>query len=303
MLGTLVLTAGAAYAGYRLFPEPLFNLAMASQRMRAGLSLKETFVDGHRISYLEGGRGEPLLLLHGFGANKDHWPLVARYLTPQYRVIALDIPGFGDSSRVPEASYSLDLQLNRLEEFAQTLGLGRFHLGGNSMGAYLAAMYAARKPDQVDSLWLLAPPGVAAAATSELSRYIARGDNLLLIDSETKGKRLQSMIFCKAPFVPKGFLNVWLTRALGDNMFNSKLFGELFAEPIMLDQRCAGLATRALIVWGDDDRLLDVSGAAELHKLLPNSDVRIMRGMGHCPMLERPRNTAQDFLNFHGRAL
>jgi abhydrolase domain-containing protein 6 len=303
MLGTLLVAAGASYAGYRLFPEALFNFGVSAQRHLSGLSLKDVIVDGHRVPYLEGGQGETLLLLHGFGAEKDHWTQVARFLTPHFRIIAPDLPGFGESSRRSEANYGLDSQLDRIAEFIRTLGLSNFHLGGNSMGGYLAAMYAARAPDQVRSLWLLAPAGVASAEPSELFQQIGTGDNTLLIDSEVKGKRLMHMLFSKAPFVPEEFQKIWRQRAITNCPFNTKIFQELFGEPVMLDERIKELATPTLIVWGADDRILHVSGAHGLKQLLPNARVRLVPGVGHCPMIERPRDSAADFLNFHQRAI
>lgn len=303
MLVNLIIVAGVAYAVYRLFPEPLFNFAVRMQRRAAGLVLKETMVDEHRVPYLEGGRGEPLLLLHGFGAEKDHWSQVAKFLTPHFRVIAPDLPGFGESSRIPDARYDLEHKLDRIGKFATAVGISKFHLGGNSMGGYLAAMYAARAPDQVQTLWLLAPAGVGGAEQSELLQMLARGDNLLLVDSEVTGKRLAGMLFGKTPFVPEAFNRVWRQRAMRNREFNAKIFTELFSQPITLEERISGLATPAYIVWGDDDRMLHVSGAQALQRLLPNAQVRIMPYMGHCPMIERPRDTAVDFLNYHRRAI
>ena len=77
-----------------------------------------------------------------------------------------------------------------------------------------------------------------------------------------------------------------------------KIFGEVRNQSIPLEKRVAGLKTPTLIVWGDQDRVLHVSGAEILHKLLPNSQVVIMHGVGHVPMLEQPRQTAEDYLAF-----
>lgn len=303
MLVNLIIVAGIAYAVYRLFPEQVFNFAVRMQRRASGLVLKDTMLDDHRVPYLEGGHGEPLLLLHGFGAEKDHWTQVAKFLTPHFRVIAPDLPGFGESSRRPDARYDLDHQLDRIGKFAASVGISKFHLGGNSMGGYVAAMYAARAPEQVSSLWLLAPVGVAGAEESELFRMIRNGDNILLADSEAAAKRLAALLFAKMPFVPEGFNRVWRQRAMRNRTFNAKIFEEMFSQPVTLNERVNGLTTPALIAWGDDDRMLHVSGADALKKLLPNANVRIMPYMGHCPMIERPRDTAVDFLNFHRRAI
>lgn len=302
MTEILIIALAGIYLAYRIIPEQVYDTLVRLQRKSAGLTRKELAVGDHQIVYLEGGKGETLLLLHGFGAEKDHWTQIAKFLTPHYRVIAPDLPGFGESSKRSEARYGADDQLARLKAFAQALGLEKFHLGGNSMGAYLAALYAAYAPSEVQSLWLLAPPGAAEAEESELFRMVRRGDNILLVDSDATGKRLASMLFCKTPFIPAEFAALWRRRIIAAHLFNTKIFGEIFGEPIPLDARIKGLQVPAFVVWGDDDRLVHSSGANLIGAMLPQSEVRVMRAMGHCPMLERPRDTALDFLNFQRKA-
>jgi pimeloyl-ACP methyl ester carboxylesterase len=116
--------------------ETLTHLALDWQRWRSGLTRKEIEIPGGlRYVYLEGGRGEPLLLLHGFGANKDNFTPIARYLTPHFRVIAPDHIGFGESSHPQDAEYAAPAQAERLRLFMQALGIPRFHLGGSQWGA------------------------------------------------------------------------------------------------------------------------------------------------------------------------
>lgn len=303
MTEVLLVTGIGLYLAYKFFPARVYDALVKFQRNAAGLARREITLGDHTIAYLEGGQGEPLLLLHGFGAEKDHWTQIAKFLTPHFRVIAPDLPGFGESSKKLEASYHVDEQIARLQGFARALGLPAFHLGGNSMGAYLAALYAAHAPSEVKSLWLLAPAGVAEAEESELIRMVHKGDNVLIVDSEETGQRLASMLFCRAPFVPAEFARLWRQRIIAAKDFNQKIFDEVFTEPVLLNDRVKGLEVPAYIVWGDDDRLVHASGAELLARMMPNAEVRLMRAMGHCPMLERPRDTALDFLNYHRKGL
>ncbi len=286
---------------YYLAPGLLLSLITALVRRTAGLKLAVTEVDGHRVPYLHGGHGEPLLLLHGFGANKDHWPIVARLLTPHFRVIAPDLPGFGDASRHAAANYGVEQQLARIAAFARALGIDSFHLGGNSMGGYLAALYALRHPEQVKSLWLLAPAGVLSAEPSEVLRLLEAGDNPLVATDIASFDRLASLCFCKQPYLPAQFKKPLLARAIAEAPFNTKIFGDMFSEPVALEERVAALVPRTLVVWGDDDRVLHPSALDILRPLLRNGEFILMRDMGHVPMIERPAETALDFLRFHGR--
>ena len=286
---------------YYVAPGVLFEWATVLGRRSAGLKLAQLEVDGHRIAYLHGGQGETLLLLHGFGANKDHWTMVARLLTPHFRLIVPDLPGFGDSSRHDAARYGLEEQLTRLAIFADSLGLAAFHLGGNSMGGYLAALFAARYPARVKSLWLLAPAGVMGAEKSETLALLEAGDNPLVATDMAGFDRLAGLCFCKQPYMPTQFKRPLLARAVAEAPFNSKIFDEMFSEPVALETRIAGLAVRTLVVWGDDDRVLHPSALAILRPLLTNAEFILMRDMGHVPMIERPAETAMDFLRFHNR--
>ena len=93
----LLLVPVVIYFG---FPEVLYNYSITSVRKAAGLSKKVIEVDNYSIHYLEGGQGETILLLLGFSANKDNWPMLAGSLTENYHVVAVDLPGFGESSKI-----------------------------------------------------------------------------------------------------------------------------------------------------------------------------------------------------------
>lgn len=304
-MSVILFTLSAVLASlvllYYLAPGVLFQLATKLGRRSAGLELAEASVDGHRVPYLHGGQGEPLLLLHGFGANKDHWTFIARLLTPHFRVIVPDLPGFGDASRLHDAHYGVESQLDRIAAFARALGLERFHLGGNSMGGYLATLYALRQPEQVKSLWLLAPAGVLGAEMSDMLKLLEAGDNPLVATDMAAFDRLATLCFCKQPFMPAQFKKPLLARAISEASFNTRIFEQMFSAPQALEERVGALATRTLVVWGDDDRVLHPSALEILRPLLTDAEFILMRDMGHVPMIERPAETALDFLRFHGR--
>jgi len=104
---------------YFLFPGSVYKIIRDSERSSASLAQKNIDIGNLHFEYLDGGNGEVLLLLHGFGANKDNWTRVAKYLTPHFRVIAPDIPGFGESTRDMDAKYTFNAQADRLHEFVK----------------------------------------------------------------------------------------------------------------------------------------------------------------------------------------
>lgn len=297
-LTILPVAAGVGIFGYLYGAKMLFSLALKAARRAAGLRTRIVIIDGLKIPYLDGGRGEPVVLIHGFGANKDHWPQLAKHLTHQYRVIAPDLPGFGEADRRMDLSYTVSAQIERLHEFITELRLDSFHIGGNSMGGLLAAVYAARYPQSVKSLWLLAPAGVATAQPSELMQMIGQGKNLLLVDNAEDFAALTDLCFFRPPYVPPAFQRLLAARAIADRPLQAKMFQDLFAEAVTLETTLHGVTIPTLILWGDHDRLLHVSGAEVLAAVLPKADKVIMKDMGHCPQLERPQETAEIYLRF-----
>jgi len=281
-----------------LAPEKTTRFAVNLERGGAGLERKEIRTpDGLRWVYLEGGKGTPLILVHGFGGNKDNFTRTARYLTPHYHVIIPDLIGFGESDHPPQASYSPNAQAERLRVFAKTLGIKDVHIGGNSMGGEIALSYAALHPREVKSLWLLDPGGIWSAPASEARKIIEQtGQNPLLVKTTDEFASLLDFAMSKPPYVPRPILNVMAQERIHNYVLEESIFKQIVTDSI--EQRVKGLAMPTLIVWGKEDRVINVATADLLHRLMPNSKILLMDGIGHVPMLEAPERSAEDYLQF-----
>jgi alpha-beta hydrolase superfamily lysophospholipase len=106
-------------AVYYIFPGASFKFLLKTERSIAGLKQNNITIEGFNIQYLEGGQGDVILFLHGFGANKDNWTRFSKYLTPHFRVIAPDLPGFGESTRDAAASYTITAQCRQTQSFSR----------------------------------------------------------------------------------------------------------------------------------------------------------------------------------------
>ncbi|HZR34520.1 MAG TPA: alpha/beta fold hydrolase [Nevskia sp.] len=302
LLKRVVLVLAACAAAFFtfdfFFPAQFAAAALGAERGAAGLQRKAIDIPGFSVVYLEGGQGKPLLLVHGFNGDKDNWTRVSKYLTPRYRVIAVDLPCWGESPRPTAEECDIPHQLVYLNEIADALKLEHFDLGGNSMGGWIAAAYAAAHPERVDTLWLLAPAGVAGAELSDLGGIVRSGGRIPLIArNEEEMQELLSFVCVHPPYVPHAVLQVMAQRQADHYELEQQIFAGLVKEP-PLEPQLQGLQTPAFIVWGDHDRALHYSGAAILHRLMPNSQVLIMPDIGHVPMLETPSRSAADYIAF-----
>jgi pimeloyl-ACP methyl ester carboxylesterase len=288
---------------YYLLPEVTFNLLKKIERNVAGFDQHSIEVSDLHIEYLEGGQGDVLILLHGFGANKDNWTRIGRYLTPHFRVIAPDLPGFGESTRDPEADYSIAAQSERLHAFARALKIKSFHLAGSSMGGAISGIYAARYPENVKSLWLIAPGGVASADPSQVRSMLDEGrPNPLIAESVEDYEQLLDFVFVKRPFIPPPIKRYLAQEAIDHYPLNRKIYKQIHsaADTPPLEVTLSGLTIPTLILWGASDRVLHVSGAGILKSVMPKAKLITMEGVGHLPMIEMPKDSAEFYLNFLG---
>lgn len=177
---------------YFVFPQFVSGLARDFERSRSGLASRAvTLPDGLRMAYFEGGRGDTLVLLHGSGADKDHFAPIAPFLTRHYRIVVPDLVGSGDSSHPAGADLSPSAQADRLVAFCRALGIERPHVGGSAMGGRIALVWAAHQPAQVQSLWVLDADDAwrdPAAEAARLEPRIAGLKTATLIVLGTRGR-------------------------------------------------------------------------------------------------------------------
>lgn len=297
----LLLVVAAVVALMATFPEDTARVMFALERQRAGLELRSTVVDGETWHYLEGGSADApvLLLLHGFGGDKDNWTRFATTLVDDYRVISPDLPGFGDSARHADRDYSLVAQRGRLERFVAALEISPLHVAGNSMGGHLAALYTHANPDQVLSLALLNNAGIAAPEPSELVQALGRGENPLVARTPEEFDELIAFASYKQPFIPWPAKGVLADKIVEHAEFNATVFEALIDErAVPLEPLLGDIQQPVLIIWGEYDRVLHVSSVEVMEPLLPQPTVVVMPDTGHLPMIERPAATAAHYLGF-----
>lgn len=299
ILGIVLVLACAAGALY-FSPSLLIASVQFAERQLAGLSVRTATVDGLTLHYYEGGPadGDTLVMIHGFGANRDNWLRMARHFTERYRVIALDLPGFGESSK-PDASYDVASQTERLHAFVTALNIEKPHLIGNSMGGHIAALYAARYPDQVSSIALLDNAGITSPRMSEMFQMIERGQpNPLVVRKAEDFGTLMDFVFVNPPPLPDSLKRHFAAQSMANQAHYDMIFTQLREQYVPLEPELPKIQVPVLVLWGDRDRVLDVSSIEVMKPLLQKPTVVVMKDCGHAPMIERPEETAQHYQAF-----
>ena len=283
---------------YFAFPEVLYNYSINSIRKASGLSKKVIQVDKYSIHYLEGGKGETILLLHGFNADKDNWSKFSESLVESYHVVAIDLPGFGESSKIEAESYDIASQAKKVNSIVETLGLKKFHIAGNSMGGAISGKYAVDYPEKILSLALLNTAGILSAQKSEFTKLVEKGDNLLLVKTPEDFKRMLGFAFFEIPPIPGRILDYLTKQSIKNRDFSDKIFQQLSKEKYSLESDLPKIKAKTIVIWGDKDRILHVSSTDVIKKALPDAKIVVLTNCGHIPMIERPAETAKFYLEF-----
>lgn len=305
VLIALAIALALLVAIYFLFPRAVFNAARNAQRRKGGMALKSVEAGGLIWPYLEGGKagGAALVLVHGFGGDKDNWSFYAPHVAPHYRVIAPDLPGFGEGPRDPSLSHSGAAQAERLKAFLDALGIEKCHLGGNSMGGLIALHFALKYPERLLSLTLFNNAGVVGPDESELQQMVARGESPLVARSPADVGRLMAFVVHKPRFIPGAFKQVMFEDMNANEALLDQIFAEIAAEALEapLNARLGEVKVPTQIIWGRHDRLLDVSCAEVQHEGIKDSELVVFEDVGHVPMIEKPAETARHHLAFLAR--
>jgi len=284
---------------YLFAPSYLYKKAMDGMRKDAGLTIKSVNIPDFKIVYFEGGTGEPIIMLHGFGADKDTWLMFAKYFTSGYRVIIPDLPGFGESSKPENAQYTIMSQVEKLNALAKELKLTDFHIIGNSMGGNIAGAFAAAHPEMVKTLGLFDSGGVKSPMKSELHLLMETGINPLIVKNTEDYDRLLAFNFYKPIPIPSFVKKVLAEKAAKASEFNQKIFKESTQDDfLLLESKLGMIKAPTLIVWGDSDRVIHVSSVPVFEKKIKNARSVIIKECGHLPMLEKPQETADAYKNF-----
>ena len=232
----------------------------------------------------------PILFLHGFGSSLQTWNSWSEALSSEYRVISVDLPGFGLTGADPSGIYTDQRSVEVLEAFLKALQIPKVVLVGNSMGGKFAWQFAARYPNQVAKLVLISPDGYASPgieygkkpdvpAIADLYRYFF-------------SKTFLAMNLEPAYANPKA-LNDALVNRYYDLMLAPGVRGAILArmqQTVLQDPvpSLASIQVPTLLIWGEKDAFIPISNSNDYLKVMPNVKRVSLPNIGHLPQEEQP---------------
>ncbi|MFP5363637.1 MAG: alpha/beta fold hydrolase [Thermoleophilia bacterium] len=265
-------------------------------------------VDGRPVNVLEIGDGPAVVFLHGLAGCWQNWLQNIVPLAADHRVIAIDLPGFGESP-MPARAISVSRYARIVVDVLDALGVERATIVGNSMGGFVGCEIAIRFPQRLERLVLVAAAGLSlrhmrherkrgARARIENLLFFALGRLARHTDLVVRSGRLRRALLLLIVAHPERLpapLVAEQAHGAGKPGFDAALEA-MTAYPIR--DRLGEISAPTLVVWGEHDRLVPVRDASEFEWLIPDARKVVYADTGHMVMLEQPSRFDADVRAF-----
>jgi pimeloyl-ACP methyl ester carboxylesterase len=261
------------------------------------------------VSAVEAGEGPPVVMLHGLGATKAEFLPTIEALSGSHRLIAIDLPGFGDSAKPFPAAYDAAFFSSWVESVLDELEIERAHVLGHSMGGRVAIEFGLRNPDRTQGLVLMTP-SMAWLSDRKWAAYLKLVRPELALFQPAPRPIVEEIVrrvvpggddhwtraaideFLRAYLTPRGRVafyaaarQIYLEQPDGDNGFWTRL---------------GALECDSMFIWGKRDMVVPVGFERHVRESLPRARHEIL-DCGHVPQLERPAQTHAAIARFLGR--
>lgn len=257
---------------------------------------KSVIIFGAKIRYLEAGdAAKPtVILLHGLGGQAENWQLTIAPLSQNFHVLAPDQIGFGKSDK-PLLKYRVGTYVDFLDKFMSELKIEKAALVGNSMGGWIAGLYAIKYPNRVEKI-------VLADAAGLMPKDIDF-DRIYQLNSSTRDEVRASLKLVFASPVYAGndaLIDQFLTQriAAGDGYTINSLIESIKRREDFLNARLAEIKKPTLIIWGRQDGLLPLSDGEIFNKGIIGSQLVVFDNCGHVPQIEKAADFNKAVLSF-----
>ncbi len=269
--------------------------------------IENIVVDGINVRYATAGEGPAVILVHGLASSMITWYCNFDALADAgFTVIAIDLPGYGDSGLANHLGYAPDTAADFIADFAAELGIDRFSVVGNSAGGLIAGITALEYPGRVEKVALVASAGLDRRLSWPL-RIISVpviGELIYKPRMISKSAMIKRIFFQPPAFLDDIFPEMLRVRCLPHApqvMLRSVRSGVnllgLRREHNILD-RLKALTVPLLAVWGEEDLVIPPVNAEDVRRALPGSAIHVLPACGHWPHMEKPEEFNRILTNF-----
>lgn len=293
-LSLLLLLSMTLWASGQGSPDPI---SMPSKKVK---------ISGANVHFIETGKGPPILFLHGLGGSWRDWSANLPAFASNYRVMAMDFLGFGESDK-PEVRYSIEWLTDVVENFLQEQGLDRLTLVGHSMGGLVALNLASRPKSRVKKLVITDAVGI-----SDKAEFLAYAMSKKIMGSDTEWEFVESflkdqfrsmaddLIEKQKPQTARDLFESLKVPIIGKPLLPMTPEVQMIASIFDFDIRpkLASIQQPTLILWGAKDSIASPQDASLLQTKIHASTLIIFPESGHSPMMEHPSLFNQELGKF-----
>ena len=259
-------------------------------------------IDGINVHYRDVGKGEAILLIHGTGASLHTWEKWIDILSPGYRVISFDLPGFGLTGPDPNHNYQISRYTAILDSLMVKLKVDSFHIAGNSLGGLVALRYTSQFPQKILTLNLidaagLPQPGKKPPFIFQLAKLPVLSTLMQKVTPKSIIENSMLDVYKNDQLVTEKLIDRYFELSLreGNRTAFVKRMSQLNEKLDINDLK--KITAPVLIQWGKDDRWIPLAKGYEFKKIIPKAELKIYNS-GHVPMEENPMETVEDYMIF-----
>ncbi|HVV86177.1 MAG TPA: alpha/beta hydrolase [Kofleriaceae bacterium] len=267
----------------------------------AGAPAGDTFVDvdGVHVHYRDVGHGPPVVLVHGYGASIELWRGVQDALAAHHRVIALDLKGFGWTSR-PPGDYTPPAEATLVWHLLDQLGVGDVAIVGHSWGASVSLAMALEHPQRVRRIALYSAYVYEAQVPSffRWARVGGLGEALFALYYRERVEDRAALAYHDARFVTQARVDRIEAELHRPGAVAAALAAARGQRYAAVEQRYGEIAQPTLLLWGDDDLVTPVRFGRRLARQLPDAELKVFPDCGHIPMVEAAGETTRALAAF-----
>ncbi len=257
-------------------------------------------LNGLKLRYLESGKGHDrhILFIHGLGSSADRWLGIPSALSANLHAIALDLPGFGESSKPATMNYTIQNFRENIVDFMNKLGIndGKTSIVGHSLGGYIAAEVTIENKNLVERLVLIDSSGMLKKPTPLLEEYLQVAMN----PTSDKVRKVFEQMVANQARIPSKLVEGFIARI---NLPNAKYAFKSTLQNSANTQIGLGRLKRienipTLILWGIKDKVIPTKHSELFKEGIMNSRIEIIQDAGHAPFAEKPDQVCEILHNF-----